>query len=269
MSSISPDRWRTLSRYLDEGLDVPAPDRDPWLASIAARDPELASELRGMLAEHDVVTRERFLDGTVLDPRVAAGASLAGQVVGSYRLLSLIGEGGSGSVWLAERCDGSFEGRAAVKLLNLTAFRATGEEHFRREGTILAGLRHPRIAHLIDAGVSVTGQPYLVLEHVDGQPIDQVLRRSRARRRSPPAPLPRRARCRGSRARQPDRPSRSEACQRTGQQGRAGQAARLRYCPPGSRPDRPRRTARRQRGHVEGDRARHDARVRGTRAALG
>ena len=172
MPSISPDRWRTLSRYLDEGLELPARDRDPWLATIAAQDAGLASDLRDMLAEHDLVSRERFLDGTVLDPRVAAGASLAGHVVGSYRLLSPIGEGGSGSVWLAERCDGSFEGRAAVKLLNLSAFRATGEEHFRREGTILAGLRHPRIAHLIDAGVSGTGQPYLVLEHVDGQPID-------------------------------------------------------------------------------------------------
>ena len=75
-----------------------------------------------------------------------------------------------GSVWLAERSDGRFDGRAAVKLLNLALVGRAGEERFRREGNILARLTHPNIAHLIDAGVSPTGQPYLVLEHVDGQP---------------------------------------------------------------------------------------------------
>ena len=136
MSPISPDRWRVLSRYLDEGLELGAEERPAWLASIGARDSGLASDLRDMLAEHDVADREKFLQGTVLDPRVTAVASLAGQVVGSYRLLSLIGQGGSGSVWLAERCDGSFEGRAAVKLLNLSSLGPYGEERFRREGTI-------------------------------------------------------------------------------------------------------------------------------------
>ena len=74
-----------------------------------------------------------------------------------------------GSVWLAERCDGRFEGRAAVKLLNIALMGRAGEERFRREGNILARLTHPHIAHLIDAGVSPNGQPYLVLEHVDGR----------------------------------------------------------------------------------------------------
>ena len=59
-----------------------------------------------------------------------------------------------GSVWLAERCDGRFEGRAAVKLLNIALVGRAGEERFRREGTILARLTHPHIAHLIDAGVA-------------------------------------------------------------------------------------------------------------------
>ena len=94
-------------------------------------------------------------------------------MLGAYRLVSLIGQGGSGSVWLAERCDGRFEGRAAVKLLNVALINRAGEERFRREGTILARLRHPQIAHLVDAGVSRSGQPYLVLEHVDGQAIDR------------------------------------------------------------------------------------------------
>ena len=172
MSPISPERWRILSPYLDEGLELP-PDRRPaWLAGIGERDPALAEQLQSMLAEHERVHRERFLDRAVLDPEMVARASLAGQVVGAYRLISLIGQGGTGSVWLAERCDGRFEGRAAVKLLNLSLMGRAGEERFKREGTILARFRHPNIAQLADAGVSPGGQPYLVLEYVDGQSID-------------------------------------------------------------------------------------------------
>ena len=78
-------------------------------------------------------------------------------------------------MWLAERADGRFEGRAAIKLLNLSLMGASpsrGEERFKREGSLLARLSHPNIARLIDAGVTASGQPYLVLEHVDGRPID-------------------------------------------------------------------------------------------------
>jgi eukaryotic-like serine/threonine-protein kinase len=173
MPPISPERWRALSPYLDQALDIAADERPAWLAAIAARDAVLGSELRQMLAEHEIAHHDGFLDGAILDPRLAVTQSLAGQVMGAYRLVSLIGQGGTGSVWLAERCDGRFEGRAAVKLLNVALINRAGEGRFRREGTFLARLRHPRIAHLIDAGVSRSGQPYLVLEHVDGQCIDQ------------------------------------------------------------------------------------------------
>ena len=77
-----------------------------------------------------------------------------------------------GSVWLAQRSDGRYEGHVAVKLLNAALVGRGGEERFRREGTILARLAHPHIARLIDAGVSNTGQPYLVLELVEGKHID-------------------------------------------------------------------------------------------------
>ncbi len=171
MPHVSPERWRVLSPYLDEALEIPAADRTAWLASIQARDISLAADLRAMLEEHQTLDESRFLVGAVLDPCVPP--SLAGQTVGAYRLVSPIGQGGSGSVWLAERSDGHFHGRAAVKLLNIALIGPEGEERFRREGTILARLRHPHIAHLIDAGVSSAGQPYLVLEHVDGQSIDR------------------------------------------------------------------------------------------------
>ncbi len=173
MPRISPDRWRLLSPYLDQALEIPTDVRADWLASISAKDSALATDLRAILAQHQTVHDSGFLERPVLDSRTARVQSLAGQVVGSYRLVSHVGQGGSGSVWLAERCDGRFQGRAAVKLLNVALVGRAGEERFTREGTILARLRHPRIAHLIDAGVSSAGQPYLVLEYVDGQAIDR------------------------------------------------------------------------------------------------
>src|SRR5436190_4127742 len=173
MPPINPERWRVLSAYLDEALEIEPDERRGWLAAISASDSALATDLDTLLSRHQAVHDSRFLECAVLDPRTASMPSLAGQVIGAYRLLSPIGQGGTGSVWLAERCDGRFEGRAAVKLLNVSLVGRAGEERFRREGTILARLSHPRIAHLIDAGVSPAGQPYLVLEHVDGQSIDR------------------------------------------------------------------------------------------------
>ena len=173
MPPINADRWRVLSPYLDQALDIAADERAAWLATLSTRDAALASDLRAILAQQGEIRESRFLECAVLDPQAAPIVSLAGQVVGAYRLISRLGQGGTGSVWLAERCDGRFEGRAAVKLLNISLIGRSGEERFRREGNILARLRHPRIAHLIDAGVSPAGQPYLVLEHVNGQNIDK------------------------------------------------------------------------------------------------
>ena len=92
--------------------------------------------------------------------------------MGAYTLERPLGAGGMGAVWLGRRSDGRFDGRVAIKLLNLALLDERGQARFRREGTVLARLSHPNIARLLDAGVSASGQPYLVLEYVDGQPID-------------------------------------------------------------------------------------------------
>ena len=77
-----------------------------------------------------------------------------------------------GAVWLAERSDGRFERRVAVKFLRFSVSSPSGAERFKREGRILGQLSNPHIAELMDAGVTDSGEPYLVLEHVDGEPID-------------------------------------------------------------------------------------------------
>src|SRR5262249_20787043 len=170
MPTVGPDQQRTLSSYLDEALDIPPDQRAPWLASLREKNPALAEKLQTLLKEHAALAGEGFLQGGA--PAQPSGMLLIGQTVGAYTLESPIGQGGMGTVWLARRSDGRFEGIAAVKFLSALLLGGAAEERFRREGTFLARLRHPNIAHLIDAGVSATGQPYLVLEHVEGRHID-------------------------------------------------------------------------------------------------
>jgi serine/threonine-protein kinase len=170
VSARSNDQWRVLSPYLDRALTLSDAERTAWLAAIRAENPALASQLEDLLSEHRAAERKGFLENSPALPTVTQG--LAGQIVAAYRLISPIGQGGMGSVWLAERSDGRFERKAAVKFLSVALMGKGGEERFRREGAILARLSHPNIAELLDAGVSSAGQPYIVLEYVEGDPID-------------------------------------------------------------------------------------------------
>jgi eukaryotic-like serine/threonine-protein kinase len=164
------DRWRVLEPLLDEVLDLPAGERDSWLRELRGRSPDVAAELESLLSGESIADSSGFL-ATPLDARL--DARLEGLELGAYTLERPLGQGGMGSVWLARRTDGRFEGQAAVKLLNLALLSPIGQTRFRREGSVLARLSHPGIARLFDAGVSPSGQPYLVLEYVDGQPIDE------------------------------------------------------------------------------------------------
>jgi serine/threonine protein kinase len=171
MVDLSPERWRLVSPYLDEAMELSGEERAAWLARVRTRDATLADDLETLLDERGHASREGFLEGA--PPAPSAPSPLGGQTVGPWTLVSLIGQGGMGNVWLARRNDGRFEGFAAVKLLNASLVGRAGEERFRREGSILARLADPHIARLLDAGVSPSGQPYLVLEYVEGVPIDR------------------------------------------------------------------------------------------------
>ena len=166
--ALSRERWQAVSPHLDRAIEMAEEERGPWLESLRAQEPEVAADLEMLLEERSALDREGFLEGSALPP----AASLAGQAIGAYTLVSLIGQGGMGTVWLARRSDGRFQREAAVKLLNASLVGRAGEERFRREGSILARLAHPHIARLVDAGVSPGGQPYLVLERVEGEAID-------------------------------------------------------------------------------------------------
>jgi serine/threonine-protein kinase len=171
MSALTGERWLALSSYLDQALDMTPEERDPWLATLRVENPSVAADLMGLLAERDTINRAGFLETSVaLHP---TQQPLSGLRLGAYTLVAPLGRGGMGTVWLAERSDGRFTRKAAVKLLNTALIGRAGEERFKHEGTLLARLTHPNIAHLIDAGVTTTGQPYLVLELIEGAHIDQ------------------------------------------------------------------------------------------------
>jgi serine/threonine-protein kinase len=166
---LERERWQTLSALLDELLDADIAVRGARVDSLRRTDPALARELEALLGHEARVRTERFLEGSAL----GGGEGLEGWVLGGWTLEAPIGRGGMGSVWLARRSDGRYEGKAAVKLINLALMGRDGAQRFQREGSILARLSHPHIARLLDAGLAPGGQPYLVLEYVDGEPIDR------------------------------------------------------------------------------------------------
>ena len=171
MSDIDPARWRELSPLLDEFLDLTGDERVARLQALRTDEPTVAADLQTLLARLQTLEHSKFLED---DPAaILKQKSLAGQTLGAYTLESAIGHGGMGSVWLARRSDGRFEGKVAVKLLNIALVGHGGEERFRREGRLLARLTHSNIARILDAGVTGAGQPYLVLEYVEGSAIDR------------------------------------------------------------------------------------------------
>ncbi|MGM9481281.1 protein kinase domain-containing protein [Roseateles sp. NT4] len=179
---MDKQRWLSLSPLLDELLDLPLAARELRLSQLQIEDPEAADQLGRMLARARELQSQGFLSEPVVAQWQEALASvpddippppdLSGQSIGPYVLERQLGQGGMGTVWLARRADGRFEGQVAVKFLMAGLFGRGDAGRFAREGEILARLSHPHIARLLDAGLHQGQQPYLVLEYVDGQPID-------------------------------------------------------------------------------------------------
>lgn len=166
MDSMTPVTWARITDLFEQALDCPPDGRAQFLAQLRARDAAAAAEVTSLLEAHD--SPGEFLPAL---PHLADPPDLAGHVVGAYRLVNVLGTGGTGVVYLAERNDGTFTKRVAVKILS-AAFLPL-RDRFLRERQLLARLEHPNIARLLDAGATADHQLYLVMEYVDGVPIDQ------------------------------------------------------------------------------------------------
>ncbi len=174
-NSFDTDRWQRLLSLFDELGDLPSAERARRLAELHGEDPALAQRLAAMLASD--AGDSGLLDNSLQELAPELHARLAGDLddaaaadtrIGHYRLIQRIGSGGMGDVWLAERADGEYQQRVALKLLKRGMDTDAVLARFRRERSILARLAHPNIVRLLDGGVSPDGRPYYVMEHVEG-----------------------------------------------------------------------------------------------------
>jgi serine/threonine-protein kinase len=175
--------WSAVSRRLDEALALAPAERGAWLAALDAGDASagVKRQLRELLQAAAGVETADFLESLprlTLEPQAARpdpNAPAPGMSVGPYRLVRELGVGGMGSVWLAERTDGGLKRPVALKLPQLS-WSGNLAQRLQRERDILASLDHPNIARIYDAGIDALGRPYLALEFVDGQTIDDYCR---------------------------------------------------------------------------------------------
>ena len=177
---ISPVDLHSLSRLLDECLALPSAEREAWLRALPPPFRHLAGPLRDMLADQERLAADPLLsqlpDLAESEPTdAAASLSIAGERIGPYRLVQRIGRGGMGEVWLAERADGAYERRVALKLPRLLVAEDLASNLASRmagERQIAARLEHPNIARLYDTGIDATGRPFIAMEFIQGRNID-------------------------------------------------------------------------------------------------
>lgn len=189
---MTPEQWARVEAVLDDALDLDVADRAAFLARACAGDADLRAEVERLLAAHDAggplpaepatspaaLFAAPLIAQTLAEPPDAAVAESGRPPqptrIGAWRVLGPAGEGGMGTVYVAERDDGVFRMRAALKLVRRGLhFDPQFVRRFREERQILASLDHPGIARVIDGGITEDGLPFYVMEYVDGEPIDR------------------------------------------------------------------------------------------------
>ncbi|MEZ5291468.1 MAG: serine/threonine-protein kinase [Vicinamibacterales bacterium] len=170
---MDPQRWADAQHLFEEALARPLDERRAFVDD-AAGDAELAALVHGLLAADAEEQAGASIASVVRDAveEVAAAPKGAPQRLGPYKLVKVLGEGGMGTVYLAERDDDEFLQQVAVKIVR-GLLHPERVRQFRTERQILAWLEHPNIARLFDGGTTADGTPYLVMEHVEGAPIDR------------------------------------------------------------------------------------------------
>jgi len=168
-------RQRTLAIF-DLVADLEGEARERLLRKLCEGDDALLAQVR-VLLDADAAATEPFGNaprwGEALAAEAGEGDYQVGRSIGAWKIVGVIGRGGMGAVYAAERSDGAYAQRAALKLIRASADSQAARERFLRERQILAGLQHPNIATLLDGGISAEGEPYFVMERVDGEPIDR------------------------------------------------------------------------------------------------
>ena len=180
---LTPERWRQISALLDILLELPRNERPARLDRECRDDPALRRSVEELLQadgpaqdflEESALSRARTLVERMGSPPPSVASvdpAVPLPLAGPWRALRVLGRGGMGVVFLAERTDGAFAQTTALKLLPLDLDSAEARARFLREREILARLQHPHIAHLIDGGLTDDGRPYFAMEYVEGETI--------------------------------------------------------------------------------------------------
>ena len=172
---MTPTRWNRIKDLFEQATTHPPEERDAFLDEQCGGDKTLKLEVRSLLKND---RDDNFIEPPDLGEVAhifedAETASLVGRLVGPYRLVRLIDSGGMGHVYLGERADGEFEKQVAIKIMRHNHCSPELVKRFGRERSTLAGLDHPNIAKLMDGGTTADGLSYLVMEYVEGRPIDE------------------------------------------------------------------------------------------------
>ena len=168
---MNPDRWQRLQTLFNAAVEMTPDQRGAYLADACDDDLSLARQVESLLVSSDEAGQ--FIEGAVEEAAAsAARADMIGRRIGPYEVVGELGHGGMGTVYLARRADAEYESLVAIKLVR-GVHSASLLGRFRSERQILASLSHPNIARLLDGGTTPEGYPYVVMEHVDGEPIDR------------------------------------------------------------------------------------------------
>ncbi len=178
---MTAENWIKIKAVLQDTLNLQPLERDDFLKKSGLSDDEKA-EIKSLLefekeSEKFMSVSAGGLTGELIFEEEAKNNALIGQKIGIYEIIGELGLGGMGAVYLAERRDGKFEQKVALKLLKREFNVEKIRRNFKRESEIQSKLDHPNIARLLDAGTTADGVPYLVMEYVEGEPIDKYCER--------------------------------------------------------------------------------------------
>ena len=176
---MSRGNWSEVERVLSTVIDLPKEERKARVSQLCSSDPQLRAEVESLLAAHESAQDSFLRCGALAAGKLSSDFSMAGKQLGPYRLLDAVGAGGMGTVYSAERTDGQFQKTVAIKVALGALHSPTLLKRFLEEQQILANLEHANIARLLDAGVSPEGIPYLVMEYVEGTPLNEYVRMRR------------------------------------------------------------------------------------------
>jgi len=178
-------QWNLIKSLVDEALTLSGPERDHYVATICDKYPSLSTDLKELIECIEESEQKDFLNRVWIDHEKML-LDISGEFfeknrdedflnreIGPYRISEIIGRGGMGTVFKASRIDGEFHRDVAIKVIKSGISAGTSALRFQIEKEILAGLQHPNIAHLYGGGITHEGLPYLVMEYIDGVPIDE------------------------------------------------------------------------------------------------